>query len=82
MIKVEYGYVHARIRGMKSRLLNRKELEDLAVKFDVDLIISELEKTPYRAEIEEARVQYSGVTCVEEALRRNLANTFGSFIVL
>ncbi len=76
MIKVEYGYVHARIRGMKSRLLNRKELEELAAKFDVDLIISELEKTPYRAEIEEARVQYSGVTCVEEALRRNLANTF------
>ena len=76
MIKVEYGYVNARIRGMKSRLLSRKEVEELAAKFDVDAIISELEKTDYRAEIEDASVQYSGIACVEEALRRNLAKTF------
>ena len=76
MIKVEYGYVNARIRGMKSRLLSRKEVEELAAKFDVDAIISELEKTDYRTEIEDASVQYSGIACVEEALRRNLAKTF------
>ncbi len=76
MIKVEYDYVNARIRGMKSRLLSRKELEELAAKFDVDAITSELEKTPYRAEIEDASVKYSGIACVEEALRRNLAKTF------
>jgi V/A-type H+-transporting ATPase subunit C len=76
VIKVEYGYANARIRGMKSRLLSRRELEELAAKLDVDSIISELEKMPYKAEIEEASVIYSGIACVEEALRRNLAKTF------
>ena len=73
---MEYEYVGARIRAMKSRLLERKALEDLAVKLDIDAVISELERTPYREDIEDASVQHSGIACVEEALRRNLGKTF------
>ena len=71
-----YEYVGARIRAMKSRLLERKELQDLAVKLDIDAVISELEKTPYREDVEDASVRHSGIACVEEALRRNLSKTF------
>jgi V/A-type H+-transporting ATPase subunit C len=73
---VDYGYVNARIRGMKSRLLGQELLEGLILKPDTDAIITELEKTPYRAEIEKAAVQYTGLACIEVALRADIARTF------
>jgi V/A-type H+-transporting ATPase subunit C len=45
---MDYGYVNARIRGMKSRLLDRHTLEDLIFQPDLDSLISDLEKTPYK----------------------------------
>ncbi len=72
---MEYEYASARIRAMKSRLLERKALEDLALKLDIGAVISELQRTPYREDIEEASVQYSDIACVEEALRRNFTKT-------
>jgi len=45
---MEYAYVNARIRAMKSRLLDRALLEQLINKPDLDSLIAELEKTSYR----------------------------------
>jgi len=73
---VDCEYINARIRAMKSRLLERKELEALGAKLDIDSFIDELENTPYRQDIENASVKYTGLACVEEALRRNLGKTF------
>lgn len=61
---------------MRSRLLKGSDLKELAAKVDVESVIKMLEQTPYRRELEDASVQYSGITCIEEALRRNLAMTF------
>lgn len=72
---MELNYANARIRGMRSRLLEGSHLKEFATKLDVDSIIKVLEQTPYRPEVEEASVRYSGITCIEEALRRNLAKT-------
>lgn len=76
MISVEYDYANARIRAMKSRLLERKELEELAAKLDIDSVINQLQETPYREDIDDASVRHSGIACVEYALRRNLGKTF------
>jgi V/A-type H+-transporting ATPase subunit C len=73
---VEYDYVNARIKGMKSRLLAPPLFETLILKPDVESIIAELENTPYKQEIEKATVQYSGIKCIEVALRKDFANTF------
>jgi V/A-type H+-transporting ATPase subunit C len=73
---VDYGYVNARIRGMKSRLLGPELLESLILKPDTDAIITELEKTSYRAEIEKASVQHAGLACIEVALRTDIARVF------
>jgi V/A-type H+-transporting ATPase subunit C len=73
---VDYGYVNARIKGMKSRLLGRELLESLILKPDTDAIISELERTSYREELEKASVQYKGLACLEVALRMDIARTF------
>ena len=72
---MDYGYVNARIRGMKSRLLDRKALENLIFKPDLDSLITELEKSPYRNEILAVKSHSSGIACIEEALRSNLTNT-------
>ena len=76
VIDVDYGYVNARIRGMKSRLLDRHTLEDLIFQPDLDSLISGLEKTPYKEDIIEAKVLYQGVLCIEYALRKNFIRTF------
>ena len=46
MIRVGYEYANARIRAMKSRLLDRRELEELAGKLDIESGINQVEVTP------------------------------------
>ena len=57
VVRVEYDYVNARIRGMKSRLLDTHVFESLILKPDVEAIIAELGNTAYKDEIEKASVQ-------------------------
>ncbi|MGA2161574.1 MAG: ATP synthase A1 subunit C [Methanoregula sp.] len=73
---MDYGYVNARIRGMKSHLLDRPALENLIFQPDMESLIADLEKTPYRDDIISAKVQYSDVLCIEYALRKNFTRTF------
>jgi V/A-type H+-transporting ATPase subunit C len=73
---MDYGYANARIRGMHSRLLDRKGYEALLVQPDIPTMILELEKTPYKADVEEGAVLYPGIRGIEYALRKNLAATF------
>jgi V/A-type H+-transporting ATPase subunit C len=76
VIDMDYGYVNARIRGMKSRLLDQHTLEDMIFQPDLDSLISTLEKTPYKEDIIEAKVLCQGVLCIEYALRKNFTRTF------
>ncbi|HUU75541.1 MAG TPA: ATP synthase A1 subunit C [Methanoregulaceae archaeon] len=79
---MDYGYINARVRGMHSILLDRKAYDSLILKQDILSIITELENTPYRKEVEEASVLYSGVLAVEYALRRNLIRTYQKILSL
>jgi V/A-type H+-transporting ATPase subunit C len=76
VVRVEYDYINARIKGMKSRLLDPPVFESLILKPDVESIIAELVNTPYKEEIEKATVQYSGIMCIEVALRKDFTNAF------
>jgi len=73
---VDWGYINARMRGMKSRLLDRKSLDTLILQPDIESLFGELEKTPYKDEIVEAKGKYSGIPSLEYALRKNLVKTF------
>jgi len=73
---MDWGYINARMRGMKSRLLDRCALDNLVLQPDLESLIADLEKTPYKSDIIEAKVQYSGVLCIEYALRKNFVRTF------
>lgn len=76
VMKVECEYVNARIRAMKSRLLPPSTIESLVLKPDVEGIITELGNTAYREELEKASVQFSGIMCVEVALRWDFTGAF------
>jgi len=82
VIRMYVEYVNSRVRGMSSRLLDRHEIERLIAQVSVDGVITELEKTPYREEIVEARALYSGISCIESALRKNLVKTFHTIFQL
>jgi len=73
---MDWGYINARMRGMKSRLLDRRTLDSLILQPDLDSLTGELEKTPYRDDIIAARGRYTGMPCIEYALRQNFVRTF------
>ena len=73
---MDWGYINARMRGMKSRLLDHHALDTLILQPDLDALAGELEKTPYREEIVKARGTYSGMPAIEHALRDNFVQTF------
>jgi V/A-type H+-transporting ATPase subunit C len=73
---MEYAYVNARVKAMKSRLLDPSLLEQLINKPDIDSFIAELEKTTYREELDKAGVLYSGINRIEVAIRKDLVKTF------
>jgi V/A-type H+/Na+-transporting ATPase subunit C len=73
---MDYGYINARMRGMKSRLLSHRALDDLILKPDLESLIADLENSPYREDIIEAKGRSSGILCIEAALRQNFIKTF------
>ncbi len=81
MVDVDYAYLNARIRGMKGRLLPESTYESLMLKPDVESIITELANTAYKEEIERASIQYSGIACIEVALRQDLTRAFRKIIL-
>lgn len=79
---MDYGYINARIRGMHSRLFDRKAYDALIIRQDIPSIITELEKTPYKKEIEEANILYSGITAIDTRFGRTLSIPTEKFSVL
>ena len=73
---MDYGYINARMRGMKSRLLSHRDLDDLILKPDLASLIADLENSPYREDVIEAKGHLSGILCIESALRQNFIKTF------
>jgi V/A-type H+-transporting ATPase subunit C len=82
VVRVDYDYLNARIRSMKGRLLSPASLEALIQRPDFGGVMAELEKSPYRGELERASVQYKGIRALEEGLRREMARTFSRILTI
>ena len=74
----DYGYANARIRALKSCLLNRQDYEALIAAANGGALIQLLARSAYKPDVEAALVRYSGIRCVADALRRNVTRTVGS----
>ncbi len=73
----DYGYINARIRAMKSRLLDRPFFEKLMGEENLRSIIALLQETEYGRDVEEARTLVaSEIAAIEEGIRRHLTQTY------
>lgn len=72
-----YEYGNARVRGMKSRLLSRRELEALSECDSLQNLIAALINTDYREAVQISLVRTSGMAAIIETLRQNLVHTLG-----
>jgi V/A-type H+/Na+-transporting ATPase subunit C len=79
---MDYDYLNARIRSMRGRFFTPQALDGLAGKADLEGVIAELERSPYRAELERARLRFTGIQAVEEALRKEMAASFRRLLSL
>lgn len=76
----EYDYGNARLRAMKSRFLVRSELDTLAESGSLQGLIAALSKTAYRRSVEAALARFTGMACIDEALRSELISSLGSIL--
>jgi len=72
----DYGYANARIRGMKSRLLDRAYFDGLIAAPDIQRLIQDLAETEYGPDLEDALIHGRDAAAVDEALKNNMVRTF------
>lgn len=72
----DYGYSNARIRGMRSRLLDRAYFDELIAAHDVGALIQELSGTEYGPDLEDVLIKGRDAATIDEALKNNLVRTF------
>ncbi len=71
----KYPYTYARVSVMRSFLLRKDDYHKL-MKMNVNEMISYLQSSQYKKEIDELAVRFSGVHLMELALDRSLASTW------
>lgn len=82
MTVVSYAYANARIKAMKSQLLERSFYEQLLRAKNVIEVVVALERTVYGKDIHEGVLSLGGAPGVEEGLRRNIVATFHKLLIL
>jgi V/A-type H+/Na+-transporting ATPase subunit C len=75
MMSSDYGYINARVRGMKSKLLAPEFYNEALDASDFRAFMSTLGQSTYGREIEEAQSRYEGLKVLDNALARNFYQT-------
>lgn len=66
---VGYEYVNARLRAMRSRLLQRSDLEQLMAAPTLEALIGQLDQSPYHDALERSLVTASGLDAILRAVQ-------------
>ncbi|MFQ5574765.1 MAG: ATP synthase A1 subunit C [Terriglobia bacterium] len=77
---VDLSYPNARIRAMRSHLLNRDFFTRLLSIEESAALISALAETSYQEDIEAGTLKYPGTLGVEEAFRTNIMRSFSKIM--
>lgn len=76
----DFGYINARIRGLRSKLLRPEFFTDALNTSDFSAFVASLSQTSYMREVEEAQSRYEGVKIVDDAAARNFYTTTRSIL--
>lgn len=71
----DFPYINARVRAMRSRLLDAGRLEELLVLPTLDAFIQALNTTPYGHDLQEALARFPALQAVDVALGRQHYST-------
>lgn len=71
-----YAYTNARIRGMRSYLLGRPQIDALAASDDMNQVIQKLEATPYGPDVDTAILQGRTAARIDEGLKTNMVRAY------
>jgi V/A-type H+/Na+-transporting ATPase subunit C len=71
----DYGYINARVRGLKSKLLAPEFYLEAMNASDFKAFMSTLGQSPYGRDIEEAQARTQGLKALDTALARNFYTT-------
>lgn len=71
----DFPYINARVRAMRSRLLDPGRMEELLALPTLDAFTQAMGNTPYGQPMQEALTRHSGVRAVDEALARHFHQT-------
>ncbi len=74
-MSADYGYINARVRGMRSKLLGPAFYQAALDATDFRAFTATLAQTPYMRELEEAQSRSEGLAAVDAAVGRNFYNT-------
>jgi ATP synthase A1 C subunit len=75
------AYLNARIHGMKSRLLERADFDEMLEADDVQVMVDKLvANDTYGASMADALTRSQGADAVEEGVSRNLVDTFDKLL--
>jgi len=76
----DYGYINARVRGLKSKLLGPEFYNEALDASDFRAFMSTLAQSPYMRELEESQARYEGLKALDAALARNFYETARSLL--
>jgi V/A-type H+-transporting ATPase subunit C len=79
-MSADFGYINARVRGLKSRLLTQDFYAQALGSSDFSAFLSSLAQSPYMQDLEEAQSRTSGLPAVDQALARNFYRTTRSIL--
>jgi V/A-type H+/Na+-transporting ATPase subunit C len=71
----DYGYINARVRGLKSKLLAPEFYNEALNASDFRAFLSTLGQSPYGRDLEEAQSRSQGLKVLDDALARNFYAT-------
>jgi len=70
-MSTDYGYINARVRGMKTKLLGPEFYSEALEASDFRAFVSVLGQSRYMRGLEEAQARYEGLRAVDDALARD-----------
>ncbi|MEJ2665987.1 MAG: V-type ATPase subunit [Deinococcales bacterium] len=80
-MSTDYGYINARVRGMKTSLLPDEFYAEALSATDFRAFLSVLGQSRYMHELEEAQSRYEGLRAVDDALARDFFKTTRSLLM-
>ena len=79
-MSTDYGYINARVRGMKTNLLGDEFYSEALASSDFRAFLSVLGQSRYMHELEESQSRYEGLRAVDDALARDFFKTTRSLL--